>query len=64
MNQAPLPGPVAPRSQTGFDEFREYRYAYGGFGEDTHTLHLHADSPKESPHGLHTVSTAIPPAWR
>jgi hypothetical protein len=36
----------------------------GGFGEDARTLHPHAGGRKESPCGLHAISTAIPPAWR
>ena len=35
-----------------------------GSGVDTRTLHPHAGSRKESPYSLHTISIAIPPAWR
>ena len=56
--------PGCPTVTEGFDEFQEYRCAYGGFGEDIRTLHSHADSREESPCGLHTVCMAIPPAWR
>jgi len=43
LNHAPLPGPVALRSQTGLTGSGSHRYSYGGFGGGHLRFQPHTD---------------------
>lgn len=49
-----------PQLDTGSDRSCISRRVRGGHPQ----FHPHAGSQKESPYGFHTISIAIPPAWR
>ena len=58
--QARTRHPSLPQPDTGSDRSCISRRVRGGHPQ----FHPHADSQKESPYGLHTISIVIPPAWR